>query len=276
MAGRHGDGGVHGLGKRQRLLMRATGLDAAARDDERPLGLGEQAGGFLDQRRIATREAVRAHLPLHRPRLQRHLLGEEIARHVEDDGALARRQCRAESLVDELRNAGRLWQRPGLLRDTLEELLLVDLLEGIAIDVRRRERTCEGHDGRVGGAGLRDAGDEIGDTGPVLAGKDDARLAARPRVAVGHVRAGPLVAHADEGHALGIVDGVEHLHGGGADEAEDVADALLLESLDDRLATCDACHCQFVPVLLIWIELWPQIALTPPGRAARAARRARA
>jgi len=84
---------------------------------------------------------------------------------------------------------------------------------------------------------LRQTGDEVGRTGPVLPRQHHPSLATRARVAVSHVAAGPLIVNADEPDVGCIVERVEHLHGRRADQAEDVFHRFGLQRFDRRLAT---------------------------------------
>src|SRR5690606_7323697 len=96
--------------------------------------------------------------------------------------------------------------------------------------------------GRIGRVRLGEAGHEVRRARTVLPGEEDARAARGARVAVGHVHAGALVAHADEPHLLRVVQRIEDLHARRADEAEGVLRALGFEGVHDGLAAAHACH----------------------------------
>jgi hypothetical protein len=155
---------------------------------------------------------------------------------VQRDRAAARAGRGPERLAHHLRDPLRLRHRPRLLRDRREQRLLVDLLERVPVDVRGRQRARDRDHRRVRGVRLREAGHQVRRARPVLAGEHHARPARRPRVAVGHVRAGALVAHADEADPRRRVQRVEDLHARRADQPEHVLHALRLERVHHRLS----------------------------------------
>ena len=206
------------------------------------LRTGQQHGGLPDEFGIAgggrgcTKPRRLAHV------LDLGHLSENIARQVERHGTAARRERRGERLAHHFRDAARLRHRPGFLGDRLEERLLVHLLEGVAVDMGRGERAGQRNHRRIGGVRLREPGHQVRRARPVLPGEEHAGAARGARVAVGHVHAGALVAHADEADGLRVVQRIEDLHPGRADEAEHVPHALGFQRRHHRLATTHLCH----------------------------------
>ncbi len=155
------------------------------------------------------------------------------------DRSASWRQRGPERLGHEFGNPARLGQRPGLLRHRTEQRLLVDFLKRVPIDVRRRQRSGQRHDRRVGGGRLGQTGDEVGRPRPVLAGQEYAGVAGGPRVAVRHVGAGAFVADTDQADGPLVVERVVDLHARRADEPEHRGDALRPQRVDDGLAARD-------------------------------------
>jgi hypothetical protein len=75
-----------------------------------------------------------------------HLPRQQVTRQIQRNRPLSRRQRRAKGFADHLRNARRTRHGPGLLRDRLEQRLLIDFLKSVAIDVRRRQRAGQADD----------------------------------------------------------------------------------------------------------------------------------
>src|SRR5262249_32552329 len=119
-----------------------------------------------------------------------------------------------------------------------------------------------------------DAGQQVGGAG---AARDQAHPepAGDPGQAVGHEGGALLVAHVDVLDRLVVVEDVEHVEEGRADDPEDVADTLGLQDLDDRAARAHLGHVRDLPPtrwgdgLRPWAPLphrWTAFGLWPGGR----------
>ena len=107
----------------------------------------------------------------------------------------------------------------------------VVLLEGVLALMVERDAADQDDHRRVGHVRGGHAGEQIGGAGP--AGDEaDAGEIRDAGEAVGHEGGGLLVAHVDVLHAPVVVERVEHVEKGRADDPEDVADALRLQQLD--------------------------------------------
>ena len=105
------------------------------------------------------------------------------------------------------------------------------------MNVSRGQCSSDGHNRREGRRRLGYTSDEVGSTGAILSGQHNAGPSGGPGVAVGHVGPGPLVADADVGHVVGVVQPIEDFHGGRSDEPEHVTHSLGLKGFDGGLAT---------------------------------------
>ena len=142
-----------------------------------------------------------------------------------------------ERLPDHLRDPVGRRHGPCPLGEGPEQGVLIHLLEGVPVNVSRGQCSSDGHNRREGRRRLGYTGDEVGGTGAILSGQNNAGPSGGPGVAVGHVGPGALVADADVGHVVGVVQPIEDFHGGRADEPEHVAHPLGLEGFDGGLAT---------------------------------------
>ena len=110
----------------------------------------------------------------------------------------------------------------------------VDELVGLLVHADEVDLPGERHERRVVEVGVADAGRQVGGARPE--GREaDAGVAGEATVGVGHERGALLVARRDERDALGAVEGLVEVEGLLAGDAEDVLDALALETLDEEL-----------------------------------------
>ena len=149
--------------------------------------------------------------------------------------SLARRKRHAMRLLDEFLHAVGRRDGPRLLGDRREERLLVDFLERVAVDMPTRQHAGERNHGRVRRFRLRQPGDEIRGSRPVLSRQDHTGVSGCACVAVGHVGAGSFVVDGDEFDGA-VVQGIEQLHRCRADQPKDVAGRFGLECGDGGLA----------------------------------------
>ncbi len=226
-------------------LVHALGHDhAAAGDDDRKLGLGQQ-------RRCIVQTALAAGAALDElgpGDLDVDLAVEVVARDVElRRAALGERPVKAAP--GEFGDAAGTADVSLVLGDLGEDRQLLGLLEPAEAHGRRAGLRRNGHDRRMGPVGRRDRGHEIRNARSVLADAH-ALSAAHPRVAVGHVRRALLVHRGDEADAGGRKD-VERVHVGRADDAEDVRDPVARQGLDKGFARCHAGHVRGPPELIV-------------------------
>ncbi len=229
---------VEQFGKPQYRIVRAAVLDPATGEDQWSLGRRQESDGRSNSVGIA---AGRRTHPARRARFrvgELARLGEQVTRQVERHRSAPRRQRGAESLAHGLRDPRRLRDRPAPFGDRPEQCLLIDFLECIPVNMRGGERPGQHHHRRVRGKRLRQSRHRVGRPGSVLTGEEDPGAARCARIAVGHVRTGPLVAHADEPDARVLVERIEDLHAGRSDESEDVTHALGFQCSDDSAASC--------------------------------------
>ena len=122
------------------------------------------------------------------------------------------------------------WERR--LGDGLEKRHLVKFLGGIAVLVAARGGGRNDHHRRVSDIGRADAVGQVQNARPIggEAHAGRARDAAEP---VGHQCRALFVANADEAHIFTVVQGIENVEEGRANNAEDVGDAFLLQKFDN-------------------------------------------
>ena len=229
---RRRDGRPEGVGQGQDLVVSAAVLDPGADHDDRPLGPGQQGRGMGDRVGRTGRQGGRAGGGRIPRRLELGGAGQHVPGQVQRDGSPTGGGGHPEGTADVLGDPVGRRNGPDVLGDRTEQGVLVDLLEGVPVDVARRQCAGQGHHRREGGRGLGQAGDEVGGAGAVLPGQHHAGPARCPGEAVGHVGAGALVVDADVGDVVGVVQAVEELHGRRTDEAEDVGDPVGLQRFD--------------------------------------------
>ncbi len=210
------------LDEEPELLPGAVPPDAAAGDDDRPLGPRQQVGGLHDLARVA--EGPRVGARRRRLGLLRGLVEEDVHRQLEVDGAARLGERVPERGRDELRDpvGGEAGRRP--LRDRLEDRELVELLQRALPRLDERSRAAEDDERRLRGEAVRDRGDDAGDA---RARGHDRDAAAAPDAAPGlrGVRGGLLVADVEDADPLEPAALVDRHHVP-AREREDRVDAL--------------------------------------------------
>ena len=219
--------GLQVLGHRLQRLVSAREVDAAARVEEGALGREQHLGRAVDVGGGRHRPRDRGGLE----QLDLALFFHGLRWHLQLHGTGAAASQLHEGLAHRGRNVRHLEHAPPPLRhrgDAVE--LVVHLMEqaDVLADLLARDLPGEHEHGRGGGVGGAEAGRGIEEPG---SGDDEsgADVAARPRVAVGHVAGRLLVASGDEADALlvsqGGHDAIE-LHAG---ETEDHAHAFALK-----------------------------------------------
>ena len=233
--GRLHHAGLEILGHRGERLVGAGGVHAAARVDDRASGAEQHAGGPLDV-------GIRRRRALHRHRRQQlglALLLQRVGRDLQVHGPRAPGLELAHRLVDgggdlvDLQHALAPFGHGGH-----DVELLVDLVEHADVLAEVAARHLAGHQehrrrARVGGAepgaGVQHARPRHHQRHP--------EAAAGPRVAVGHVGGGLLVARQDEAHVLLVAQGghgAVQLH---ARQPEHDPSTFPMQLLDERLAS---------------------------------------
>jgi hypothetical protein len=223
------------LGELDRLAHAVRKDHPAAGDDDRELRRGEQVG-----RRVEARlGAGAAQNRLGRGDFIVGLAVEIVARNVElGRAALGRRHV--EAAAEQLGHPRMLGDMGLISGDLREDRQLLGLLEAAEPDRRGAGLRGDRDDRRMRPEGGGDRGDEIGDPRPVL-GDADAVAARGARIAVGHMGGALLVDGRDEPDARRRKQ-VERVHVGGADDAEDIRDALGDQRLDEGFAGGHARH----------------------------------
>ncbi len=203
----------------QALFDRIGHHHAAARDDHRELGVGQQLGRFV-QALLAAGAAVEA---ARLRDLDVDLAVEVVTRDVQ----LGRAHFRGgavEAAGGELGHACRVGDMTLVLGELLEHRQLVGFLEAAQADAHGAGLGRDDHHRAVGPVGSGDRGHAVGDAGAVLA--DHHTVAARHAgVAVGHVAGALFVHHRDQADARRRED-VHRIHEGRAHDAEHVGHAI--------------------------------------------------
>ncbi len=214
------------LGQRLAFLDGIGHHHAAAGDDHRELGVGQQFGRFV-QALLAAGAAVEV-LRL------RNLGGDLAVEMVARDVQLGRAHFglgAVEAARGELSHARRVGDVPLVLGELLEHRQLVGFLEATQADAHGAGLGGDDHHRAVGPVGGGDRGHAVGDAGAVLA--DHHAVAARHAgVAVGHVAGALLVHHRDQADA-GRREDVHRVHEGRAHDAEHVGHAVGGQRFDE-------------------------------------------
>ena len=214
------------LGQPGRGLVACRVLDAAACDDDRSVGANQKGRRLSDCIGIGGRDRLISVSARRGVGVEVSRAREHIARQVDLDRAAPRRKRDPKRFANQLWHSVSRRRGPDLLCDRCKQGLLIDLLERVAVQVTGGKRACKRDDRRVCGLGLGQTGDQIGRTGAVLTCNDHAGAARRTSKTVGHVRASAFVVNPNERHIVDVVERVEQLHRGGADQAENMTDAL--------------------------------------------------
>ncbi|MNS93321.1 hypothetical protein D3C72_1274860 [compost metagenome] len=207
------------LGQCLAFLDRIGHHHAAARDDHREPGVGQQLGRFI-QALLAAGAAIEV--------LRLRDLGGDLAVEVVARDVQLRRPHLGLGAVKaargELGHAGRVGDVALVLGELLEHRQLVGFLEAAQADAHGAGFGRDDHHRAVGPVGSGDRGHAVGDAGAVLA--DHHAMAARHTgIAVGHVAGALLVHHRDQADA-GRGEDVHRVHEGRAHDAEHVGHAI--------------------------------------------------
>ena len=214
---------------------------AAPGDEERALGPREEARGLADRLRMGRRRVSRA-VRLGGEGLHPHdLVVQHVPRDVDEHRSPAPRHRGAKREPEHVRDPSRLGHLDRQLRHRPEERHQVELLEGVPPLQSERRAAGDRHDGRVRHVGSRDAGDEVRRAGSARH-QAHGRHAGDPRETVGHEGAALLVTDVHVLHALVVVEDVQHVEEGRADDPEDVPHPLGLQELDDGPAGAHLGH----------------------------------
>ena len=222
-------------------LVGAGTAGAATDEQQRPLGAAEplhRLANGLGVWRLRVRDAVAAR---RQRRRGRELLVQHVARDLDEHRAGPAAHRRAQGPAEELGDTLGLVDQERLLGHGPEHRDQVVFLERVFLIVIERDAADEDDHRRVGDMGRRDAGQEVRRPGTARH-EADARSVRDARQAVGHERRGLLVAHVDVLDALIVVEPVEDVQKGRADDSEYVTDALGLQELDDRSPACPLVH----------------------------------
>ncbi|MNW97011.1 hypothetical protein D3C86_264480 [compost metagenome] len=221
------DRGTQALGQGLALLDRFAHDDAAARDDDGELGLGQQFGRIV-QALLAAGATVQA-VRLWNLRLDFAI--KIVARDVQlrrthfGHGAV-------KTAARELGHAGRIGHVALVLREFLEHRQLVRFLEAAQAHAHGARFRRDDHDRRMRPVGGGNRCDAIADAGAVLA--DDHAMAARDAgVTVGHV-AGALLMHDGDQPDAGGGEDIHRVHEGRAHDAEHVGHAIGGQGFHER------------------------------------------
>ena len=230
--------------------------DAPADQQERPLGSPQQPRRLADGLRMR-RQRMRDPVVIGREdRRLEHLLVQDVSRDLHEHRARPAAHGRAQRRAQQLGDALRLGHLDGELGHRAEHAHEVVVLERVLLVVLQGHPADEDDDGRVGHVRGGHAGQQIG--GPRTARHQaDARMPGHARQPVGHEGGGLLVAHVDVLDAVIVVEGVEDVEEGRADDPEDVPHLLRLQELDHRASGRQLAH---LHLSLCGAQLRPTIA----------------
>src|SRR3954468_10227875 len=223
-----------------RLLVAARGPDLRAEQHARALGVDEDLREAVDVVGVADalrRRAVAARLARDDGVLDRHLVVEDVAADLEEDGARSAGHRLAEGHRAHVGGALGRHDVRGELRDRLHDVDVGQVLEGAHLVLVQRALAADQQERALRAEGVGDAGDRVGGAG---AGGDDgaARLAGDARVRVGGMRGDLLVADVDDLDAL-VDAAVVDVDDVAAAEGVDHVDPLCLQGLGDQVAAGD-------------------------------------
>ena len=214
---------------------------AAADQQQRALGLAQQAGGLADRVGMRWQRVGDAVGGGGDRRRRRHALAEHVARDLDEDRPAPAAHRGAQRGPEQLGDALDLLDLYGHLGDRAEHPHQVELLECVLALVGALDAADQADDRGVGDVRRRHAGQQIGGAGPARH-QADARLPGHAGQAVGHEGRRLLVTDVDVLHAAVAVERVEDVQERRADDPEDVADPLGPEQIDDQAAAGDVGH----------------------------------
>ena len=192
------------LGEPEQRFIRRREMNAAANEDERPLGVSKQSGGAADVR------AVRPHAPrrhAQRRRVDHKILGGKfmlavtnILRHVEQNGSRPARGRDREGPPQEFGNAARLLHPDQLLDRRPQNFDLAAFLGHVLPGVSAVGVAGKRDDRRSGVQRLDQAGHQVGGARPERA-VTYSRPIGDPRIGFGRKGAAALVVDQEMLHA---------------------------------------------------------------------------
>src|SRR4051812_34624977 len=151
-----------------RLLVAARGPDLRAEQDARALGVDEDLGEAVDVVRVADalrRRAVAARLAGDDGVLDRHLVVEDVAADLEEDGARRAGHRLAEGHRAHVGDALGRHDVRGELRDRLHDVDVGQVLEGPHLVLVQRALAADQQERALRAEGVGDAGDRVGGAG---------------------------------------------------------------------------------------------------------------
>jgi hypothetical protein len=203
---------------------------AAADEQERPLGPRDQARGASDCLRVGRRRVSRP-VPLGRDGVDPDdLVVQHVAGDVDEHRSLAARHGRPEGQAEGVGDPVGPGHLDRQLRHGAEQGDEVELLERVASGEPERGPAGDGDDGGVRHERAGDARHEVRRARPA-GHQAHRRRAGDPREPVGHEGAPLLVADVDVLDAPVVVEDVEHVQEGRADDPEHVPHAFGLQEL---------------------------------------------
>ena len=215
--------------------------DAAAHEEKRPLGLSQQArrlGDGVGMRRQGVSDPIACGRQL-RPR--ERLIVQDVPRNLHEDGAAAPRHGRAQGGAEQLGNASRRGHLDGELGHGPEHAHEVVVLERVLAVVLQVDPAHEDHDGGMGDMGGGHPREQVGRARTARDEADPGNVR-HPGEAVGHEGGRLLVTDVDVFHAAIVVEGVQDVQEGRADDPEDVPHLLGLQQLDDGAPRAALAH----------------------------------
>src|SRR3954464_5417275 len=223
-----------------RLLVAARGPDLRAEQHARALGVDEDLREAVDVVGVADalrRRAVAARLARDDGVLDRHLVVEDVAADLEEDGARSAGHRLAEGHRAHVGHALGRHDVRGELRDRLHDVDVGQVLQGAHLVLIQGALPADQQERALGAEGVRDAGDRVG--GARAGGHDRAaRLSGHAGVGVGGMSGDLLVADVDDLDAL-VDAAVVDVDDVAATEGVDDVDPLCLQGLGDQVATRD-------------------------------------
>ncbi len=230
------------LDQQTKLLGRVVEPNRAAGDDGRTLSAVEGSRGLSDQHRVAGRASLGA-IPgrqagLGLGSIQR--VDQLVEGDLQEDRPRPARERHPEGPRQVRRNGLRRGNAIGPFGDAQEQIDLLDLLQRPLAGIESRGRAADEQERRVGGEGVGDPGQRVGNARP---GGDhrDSKAARETRVGIGGVGGALLVPGVDDPDAYIDAAGVDRsdVQPG---EREDRGDLLAREHPGDQFAAGDRGH----------------------------------
>jgi hypothetical protein len=229
------------LGEADDGLAGARPVDAAPDQQEGTLGPPEQVGSLADGLRVRRQRVGHPVGPGFHGARRHRLVVEDVAGNLDEHGPPAATHRRPQGRLEQLGDALGPRDLDGELGHRPEHPQQVEFLEGILLVVLEGDPAHEDDDRRVSHVRGGDPGEQV--RRPRTAGDEaHAGRVRHPPQPVRHEGGGLLVAHVDVLDGRVVVERVEHVEEGRADDAEDVPDLLGLQEVDDRASGGDVTH----------------------------------